>query len=117
MINPKDPKNKVVINLEEIKEPIWELQARIGIHVAKESGMELIKKCEYCGFEEYGEWTSTLKIDLEDWEEKAQPDIFHLYEKGGYKIITEKVKNLIENNHLTNIKIIPVEELESPKIY
>lgn len=77
-----------------------------------ESGVKLTYKCEACNHIEYSSCTNvSALIDMYQWDGS---DFFSVYPMGSF-LVTERVKNLIEEKKLTNCKVIPLEEAGIPE--
>lgn len=88
---------------------LWELVVTgKGGEAHPKSGIRLIKKCKFCGAEEYTGFGKGLFIDESQWDGS---DFFTVWPLPKFIIITERVKKFIEEKKLTNCKITPVEEL------
>jgi hypothetical protein len=80
-----------------------------GGDAAVESGIRLLYKCPHCGLRRYSSYTAGLIVDEESWDGS---DFFTI---AGYPksiLVTEKVKQIISDNHFTNCMLICSEDRE-----
>lgn len=72
---------------------------------------QYLKKCEYCGRKLYicGHKVSGVSFRTESWDGS---DIFSFKNLRGCPIVTERVKDAIIKNKITNIEFVELRELE-----
>ena len=80
-----------------------------GGHAHPDSGIRLMDHCPYCGWTKYSSFRAGLGVDPAQWDGS---DMFRQIEYRGFIIVTEKVKEIIVSNHLTNCTLTPVKDLE-----
>lgn len=74
----------------------------------KAQGLQLKYRCEACGVERYSGYENGIIFDEKEWDGSD----FFMIDGWGVILITEKVKDFIENNSLTNVIIIPANEFK-----
>jgi hypothetical protein len=72
------------------------------------NNIELKYKCDHCKHVHYSSFGQGLVIDEKQWDGS---DFFTVWPLPRFILVTERVKDFIIENKLTNIKIKPVEEL------
>lgn len=88
---------------------LWELIVTgSGGEAHAASGIRVFEKCPECGFERYSSFRNGLIVDENNWDGS---DFFNLKGYPNIKLITERVKEVIVTNKLTNCGIIPAESV------
>lgn len=78
-----------------------------------ESGITIIETCEACNLKQYSSYRNGILVNTEQWDGS---DFFTV---NGYQmlyLVTERVKNLIIANQLTNCALIPAHKMRWPEI-
>ncbi len=92
---------------------LWELvvTGQAG-HADARSGMRRVLKCEYCGLELYSSYQHGIAVDEAQWDGS---DLCSVIEHPQRILVTERVKDLIVVERLTNVFLIPSEEMRWSK--
>lgn len=92
---------------------LWELvvTGRAG-HADRRSGLRLVLQCEYCGLNQYSSYQKGIVVDETQWDGR---DFCSIVEHPHLILVTERVKDLIVTERLTNVFLIPSEELRWPR--
>lgn len=92
---------------------LWEFIALgCGGNAHLSSGITLKTNCKACGLQIFSAFEKGIVIDEKKWDGS---DFFSVIEYPKYVFCSERAKNIIENNMLTNIELIPSKELKWPE--
>lgn len=92
---------------------LWELVVvGRGGDACPESGIRVIKTCEACGLVRYSSYRNGIIVDEEQWDGS---DFFTINGYPRQILVTERVKDLIAANQLTNCVLIPSHEMRWPE--
>ena len=83
-----------------------------GGSAAKTSGLELLKSCDYCGWNEWSLPADGFHVDERQWDGS---DFFHIREFGPF-FMTKKAKDVLESSGLTSFAARRISEYTSPFI-
>lgn len=88
---------------------LWELVVTgTGGDALPESGIRLIYRCEGCGWEKYSSYQNDFLVDEAQWDGS---DFFTVNGYPKHILVTERVKDVIVANQLTNCMLIPSENV------
>ena len=89
--------------------PLWELVViGKGGDAHPKSGIKIKYECKSCGLIEYTDFGKGLYVDEAQWDGS---DFFTIWPLPKFILVTERVKNFVEENKLTNCIFTPIEEL------
>jgi len=92
---------------------LWELIVTgKGGDAHPDSGIYIKKYCEYCNFKRYSAYENGIIVDENNWDGK---DILTVTGYPGHVLVTERVRNIIEENKLTGVLFTPSNELKWPE--
>jgi hypothetical protein len=95
-------------NRKDVPE-LWEfIVMGKGGEAALKSGIRVRYECTVCDLKRYTDFRNGLFIDEYQWDGS---DFFTVWPLPKYIIVTERVKNFIEQRNLSNCRLIPTEEL------
>jgi len=102
---------KVIAANNYMTPKLWEfLITGWGGIALPETGIHLKESCQYCGHMVYSSFDHPEYLfDEKQWDKS---DIFMIWPLPRFIFITEKVADLVNDNKLTGIKIIPYQQLE-----
>jgi hypothetical protein len=90
----------------------WELVITgKGGHAHTKSGIKLKYECKACGLKKYTAYEHGIIVDEKNWDGS---DFFRIIE-WPLKLVTEKVKRVIEDSKITNVRLIPSQDLKWPE--
>ncbi len=89
--------------------PLWHLNIKGSAKMAPENQCVVKEHCPVCQRSFYSSWQGGIMVDESSWD---QCDFFRLVEKPGMLIVTEKVKNVFEQEGFTGVEFTPVEEVK-----
>lgn len=76
------------------------------------SGIYLKKECTYCNHKRYSAYENGIVVNEDNWDGS---DIFTVTGYSGLILVTERVKEVVEENKLTGVEFIPSHELIWPE--
>jgi len=82
-----------------------------GGYTHRDSGIRLLLHCPTCGFTRYSTYRNGIIVDETQWDGS---DVFRIREWRNVRLVTEKVKEVIMRHELTNVVLLPAEELRWP---
>mgnify|MGYP001771065614 FL=1 len=92
---------------------LWELVvAGKGGHAHPDSGIRVIYTCEACGMIRYSSYRNGIIVDEREWDGS---DFFTVNGYPKHILVTERVKDLIVANELTNCLLIPSHQMRWPE--
>ena len=106
-------KKAAIATGNQIKD-LWELVVvGQGGDASQDSGIYLKEHCNYCGLKRYSAFEKGILVAKKNWDGS---DIFTINGYQRYILVTEKVKELIEKNRFSGIKITPSDKLKWPNL-
>jgi hypothetical protein len=76
----------------------------------EESGIRLIKKCNYCKLLEYSGYIHPENlVNYQEWDGS---DLFTIWPMPRYRFVTNRLKALLEEQCISGLRYIPISELE-----
>ena len=104
-VRPKTEKGKEL----SILPTLWELVITgKGGDADPRSGIRLIYTCPHCGMIRYSSFSNGIIVNEQSWDGS---DFFTINGYHKFMLVTERVKNLIIENGLTNCALIPSQDL------
>ena len=82
-------------------------------HANPDSGIYLKWKCEACGLVRYSAYENGIIVDEKNWDGS---DFSYVVGYPKHILVTERTKNIIESNHLTNVVFTPSNKLKWPEL-
>lgn len=88
---------------------LWEVRVNgIGGDAHPDSGIKLLYTCSECGYQRYSSFNEGITVDPKNWDGS---DFFTINGYPRLILITERTKQLIIDNKLTNCSILRTENL------
>lgn len=84
---------------------IWHMNVLARCHMHDDCKVELLDKCNRCGYEDYSTWDGGIRVQACD---KA---IFRIFEHPGMIFVSNDLRLAMESAGLTNISFQPMEQI------
>jgi hypothetical protein len=91
----------ITLSGDVLAERLWHLHVKGRCKVSEECNVILLSQCQECGRKEYSTWDDGLRLDKTSYDGS---DILRIEEHWGHIFVNEKVKGLIEQHALSNVR-------------